>query len=228
MDRIEIYTDGSSFIGKNRQFYESSSAVVIFLNDECIYKCGCYHKDGTNSLGELYAMLLGLSKVKEIIEENSFNDEPEVVVFADSDYVVKSLTSYIKGWAKQGLDRTWISYSTKKEVAYQSIFKYLYATFLDKKKAPFKIKFYHINSHIPKSGLQKARYSFMKRNEEDISLEEFTKHSQRNDIVDVLAEKIRDEKIYYFEEGDDRWVRKRNIITRDGMIVIRKRKTNKK
>lgn len=226
--KIEIYTDGSSFIKFKEKFYEASSGVLIYLDDKLIYSAGLYHTGGTNSIGELYALLIGLCKLKELLKQHSELTDSAIYVFADSDYVIKSVTTYIKSWVKQGINSNWISYSTKKDVAYQSIFKYLYSEFLYKHN-PYNIIFYHINSHINKGKkgeepLNKARFAFMKRNEIEISLDEFKLHSNRNDEVDKLSEKIRLNKTYFEEHGDSTLIKMKDILTRDDRIVIRKRK----
>ena len=48
-----------------------------------------------------------------------------------------------------------------------------------------------------------------------------------NNIVDILADKIRSEKLFYYEEGNEKtkWVkRKRRIPTRNQRWIIRSRK----
>ena len=122
MNLIILTTDGSSYIKGNN--YESSSACSIHINGNHVCDIGIYHKDGTNSLGELYAVVLGLDRLKEIIYENYDLENSQIILLSDSDYVVKSLNTYIYSWSKAGMKNVWKT-SKGEDVAYQYLFKYM-------------------------------------------------------------------------------------------------------
>lgn len=219
-----IFTDGSSFIKK--KYYESSSACIIYLNDEFITKFGCFHENGTNSLGELYAVMMGLDKVYEILNNSDTLTQAntEIKVVSDSQYVVKSLTSYIYTWVKQGMDKNWKA-STGKPVAYQDLMKYVFAKYLIKPE--YTTSIFHIMGHVgSKILVNKAFFKFNEYNNSYLTISEFKIMMKRNNMVDELANYIRTNKCYYYEKvGDSEWVKNpRKNLTRNGKTLIRKRR----
>ena len=190
MKIINIFTDGSSFIKKD--YYESSSGCII--DSESIrYLLGSYHKDGTISYGELYGIRLALNAIYYTFGE-TLNDY-KINIFSDSEYCVKSLTEWIKNWSKFGRDCIWIK-SDGKKVMYQDIMKYIYYDYIKR----YDINIYHINSHVgTKISENKASIKFLKKypnfNDGDFKL-----FSKENTNVDLLADKIRSNKIKYYAD----------------------------
>lgn len=234
---IILATDGSSVINKKNNEYQSSSSCSIYINDERVCDLGVFHYDGTNSLGELYAIVLGLDRLYEIIDENkSLLSDSYIIILSDSNYVVKSLNEYINSWIKQGGDKTWKN-SKGNEVAHQSLFKYLYNNYYNGNNYCIEnipIKICHIPGHI-KLNNDSESFSFLyktfiKRNKLDINKNTFCKFIYYNNYADKLAEKIRLEKIIYYEKkGDSKWLKKeKKINTRNGRILILPRKSRKR
>lgn len=219
---IILSVDGSSLI-KNKK-YESSSACSIYINNEHVCDFGVYHKNGTISLGELYSMVLGLDRLSEIISDNDplLNDS-DILIVSDSEYVVKSLNSYIYSWIKQGFDNIWKS-SKGDDIAYQELFKYIYKTYhngniYNIKSIPVSI--YHISGHI--TNYNKSIYDkFNIKNKSNISKELFENFIKYNNHSDELANEIRLNKNIYFEKrGNTKWLKKeKRMNTRNGKIVI--------
>lgn len=222
---ILLVTDGSSLI--NKKYYESSSACSIYIDNEHVCDLGAYHRNGTNSLGELYAIVLGLNRLQEIINDNDDLNDSEIIVLSDSEYVVKSLNSYIKSWVKQGFNKIWKT-SKGDDVAYQSLFKSLWYEYHISNESKYfinkcPIKICHMRGHVGEKVKNKYAYDkFIKNNELNISMEIFDKFITYNHHVDELANQIRlDKNIYYERSYSEKWLRKeKKINTKNGRIVI--------
>lgn len=106
---IEIYTDGSSLGNPG----PGGWGTVIVTNNKIIEELGGYDKDTTNNRMELQAVIEAL---KYIIK----NEISEVVIHADSAYVLNGVTSWIFGWEKNG----WKT-ANKKPVLNQELWKEL-------------------------------------------------------------------------------------------------------
>ena len=233
-NHITVFTDGSSYIDKKTDFYEASSAIVININGEEIYRFGCYHNNGTNSIGEVYAMMLAIEKVEELKRDNPNLRDYFTVYISDSKYVVSSLNEWIHGWAALNrYNEVWKS-SSNKPIAYQWIMKYLYEKYISKQSWQENNLIIHINGHIQSKDISKYYAKALKRNgkqtwkyQRAITKATFEKLVQGNNIVDRLAEKIRLNKLFYYEERNENtsWVkRKRRVPTRNQRWIIKSRK----
>jgi ribonuclease HI len=92
MRKIEIYTDGSSLGNPGPGGY----GVVVVNNNKIISEFGGYEKDTTNNRMELVAVIEAL----EYINKNTKDDE--VIIHADSAYVLGGATTWIHNWEKNG------------------------------------------------------------------------------------------------------------------------------
>ena len=231
---ITVFTDGSSYIDKKTNFYEASSAIVININSEEVCRFGCYHNNGTNSIGEVYAMMLAIEKVEELKRDNSELKDYFTVYISDSKYVVSSLNEWIHGWAALNkYNEIWKS-SSNKPIAYQWIMKYLYEKYISKHSWQENNLIIHINGHIQSKDISKYYSKALKRNSKQTWKHQraITKHTfeslvQGNHIADHVAEKIRLEKLFYYEERNENslWVkRKRRIPARNQRWIIKSRK----
>ena len=231
---ITVFTDGSSYIDTKNNFYEASSAVVISINNDIVYKFGCYHNNGTNSIGEVYAMMLAIEKVEELKRDNPELRDYFTVYISDSKYVVSSLNEWIHSWAVLNkYNEVWKS-SSNKPIAYQWIMKYLYDKYISKHSWQENNLIIHINGHIQSKDIGKYYSKALKRNSKQtwkyqraITRHTFESLVQGNIIVDRFAEKIRLEKLFYYEERNENtpWVkRKRRIPVRNQRLIIKSRK----
>lgn len=235
---IGVFTDGSSFIGKDKSFYEASSGYIIVINDVPVFRCGFYHKNGTNSIGEVYAMSAAIEKVEEIKRDNPELKDYFTFYMSDSQYVIKSLTEYILSWRKQG-NKVWKT-STGEVVAYQSIFKYILNTYLNDDKWYLTNVFLHIKGHLDTASHKKKfdafkkmcafnsrRLSFKRRS---VKWDSFNELILYNRDVDEIADSCRLNKTFYFEEvmeGTKWQIRKNPLPKRNQRIVIRSRNGSK-
>ena len=237
---IAVFTDGSSFISKDKSYYEASSAVVITINGEIVDKLGCFHTNGTNSLGEFYAMMMAINKVEEIKKDNPELKDYFTIYISDSKYVVSSLNEWVHNWASLAnydYNKVWKN-SSKTDIAYQSIIKYLYRKYISDDEWQETNLIFHTNGHInntnPKElslyyGKVRKRNSYnMMMHRKFLKLESFNNIVNMNNIADTLAEYIRSNKnIYYESEGSEnvQWlIKRRKNQVRDNRIVIKSRK----
>ena len=107
---IEIYTDGSSLGNPGPGGWGS----VFVENTEIIKELGGFEKNTTNNRMELMAVIETL----KYISKN--NKKDNITIFADSNYVLNGITSWIFNWEKNG----WKT-ASKKEVMNQDLWKEL-------------------------------------------------------------------------------------------------------
>ena len=230
---IGVFTDGSSYIDKKKEYYEASSAVIIVINNIEVCRLGCFHVNGTNSIGEIYAMMLAIDKVEELKRDNPELRDYFTFYVSDSKYVVSSLTEWIFNWVKiNENNKIWKS-SSNQPISYQWIMKYLYNNYISDKAWRDKNLILHINGHVNNKSIGAAYKKALKRNSQKtwsykkcITLNTFKELVSYNHIVDAIAEKIRSEKITYYEEGDEntQWVRRKRILpVRNQRFVIKSR-----
>lgn len=219
--KIEIYTDGSSLIKGN--YYEASSGVMIYIDGVKTLSIGTFHIDGTNSTGEVYATMLALDRIHDIIKDNPLLSDATINIYADSEYVVNSLTDWMWNWAKNKVDAKWVS-SSGKVVMYQSIFRRIYKRYMNNKDFN-KIKVFHIRGHIgEKVKPEKAYDYFIKKNKVNILMNDFMIHSKRNSVVDEIADIARSSKKYKEIIHDNTYtIYERDNVIRDGNFVIQSR-----
>lgn len=121
--KIEIYTDGSSLGNPG----PGGWGVVIITNDQLLInnekpknsktiELGGYEKNTTNNRMELMAVI---ETLKYIIKHHINNN---VTIFADSNYVLTGIQSWIHNWEKNG----WKT-ANKKQVLNQDLWKELIA-----------------------------------------------------------------------------------------------------
>jgi ribonuclease HI len=146
-NKIIIFTDGS-FVKKTNY----CGYGVLFPNGEYKNMSKKFtHQPLTNQRSELYAIYKGIKAVNK--KDNNLN----IMIYTDSEYSIKSLTIWIKGWKKNN----WKS-STGKDVMNQDIIRKLDDL---------------INSHLGKIEFKHVRAHTGKKDFESIN----------NDIVDGLA-----------------------------------------
>ena len=89
---INIYTDGSSLGNPGRGGWGS----VFVVGEKVIHELGGSEKDTTNNRMELMAVI---ETLKYIIKNHK---KDNVTIFADSNYVLSGVTSWIHNWEKNG------------------------------------------------------------------------------------------------------------------------------
>ena len=109
---IKIYTDGSSLGNPG----PGGWGVVILEGDETIKELGGYNKDTTNNRMEIMAVI---EAVKYITKHHK---KDKITIYADSNYVLLGITSWIFNWEKNG----WRT-AGKKQVLNQDLWQELIA-----------------------------------------------------------------------------------------------------
>jgi ribonuclease HI len=114
MKNIEIYTDGSSLGNPG----PGGWGVLIIKNEELGIKdnieIGGYDKNTTNNKMEIQAVIETLKYLNKNYKASN------ITIFADSNYVLNGITSWIFNWEKNG----WRT-ANKKEVLNQELWKEL-------------------------------------------------------------------------------------------------------
>lgn len=87
----KVYCDGSCL---NNPGPGGWAAIVVINDQETILKGGC--KDSTNNRMELTAAIEGIRYL---------NDEYPIELFTDSQYVVKGMTEWMKGWKAKNFNK---------------------------------------------------------------------------------------------------------------------------
>lgn len=88
---IEIYTDGSCLGNPGR----GGVGIVVVLDGKVIETLSFGEKMTTNNKMELSAAIAGIHYTKE-----KYNTD-EIVIYTDSNYVVKGMNEWIVGWKKR-------------------------------------------------------------------------------------------------------------------------------
>jgi len=91
MNKIEIYTDGSSLGNPG-----PGGWGVVFISDKKIIQLGGYDKNTTNNKMELKSVIESLKYM-----EKNFKDY-SLIIHADSNYVLNGINSWIFNWEKNG------------------------------------------------------------------------------------------------------------------------------
>ena len=234
---IAVFTDGSSFIDKNNSKYEASSGIVIVINGEQVLNFGCYHVNGTNSLGEIYAMMQGIEKVEELKRLNPELKDYFTIYVSDSEYVVNTLNTWVYSWAKKNGNNSMWKGSTGSPVLYQRFIKYMYYKYLLNDEWLDNNIILHIKGHVKSKDYSTMYNKFMTKNNPQttkhgrfVRFETFKNLVEYNHAVDSLAEMIRFNKDNYFEERlDTKWeVKRRKTMTRNQRIVIKSKRNENK
>lgn len=167
---IELFTDGSSYIGKNVK--SSASGFAIYINDILVSEGTEFYKKGTNNSAECSAVLRGLERIDDLISKVDKKIRPKIItvhVYADSFITVESCRNWIYGWIKKAKGGVLMN-SQGEEVANQEILKSIYNSFLTNDK--YCLVFRHINSHVIEDKIyeeneSKAISYFQKRHKDE-------------------------------------------------------------
>lgn len=179
--RLFICTDGSAVTGSHSAF-DSAAAFVIYDEEKVLKKGSKLLKDHTNNYAEMYAVF---KSIKECLFNIDITSYDEVIITTDSELTQKTLTNWILGWIKNSDDEILVN-STGVPAKNQELIK---STFMNVMLLQMKLSVYicHVNSHKSDSEIPKMYEKYKKQI--DISLEEFRKIVQGNNICDLLAKK---------------------------------------
>ena len=101
---IIVYTDGSAI--NNGSFKATGGSGVFFgdgdprnISKKILQGSGSAESKVTNNICELFAVKLAIEK---IVETEPTTVGLRIVIFTDSEYIVKSVLQYSKAWEKNG------------------------------------------------------------------------------------------------------------------------------
>lgn len=117
IQKIEIYTDGSSLGNPGRGGY----GVVFIQDNKIIHEISGGELHTTNNRMELRACIEAFKYINSFfLDISKIKDGNEILIYADSSYVLGGITSWVYGWEKNGWRR-----ADKKEVLNQDLWKEL-------------------------------------------------------------------------------------------------------
>lgn len=128
MQIIEIYTDGSSLGNPGKGGY----GVVMTEGEKTIHEIGGYDANTTNNRMELKAVIEALKYVAQM-------KDCEVIIHADSSYVLGGIESWVANWEKNG----WRT-ANKKPVLNQELWQELIALV---RTCPVPLSFKKVKGH---------------------------------------------------------------------------------
>lgn len=136
---LRIYSDGSSTVSDGKRY---GAFCTLFIGDdnEIIKSIVEGHEDATNNQMELMGVISGL---EFLLSHKTSEGKLPVTVIADSDYVIKGCTEWMKGWKK----KNWKTYN-KKPVKNQEYWKRLDALI---NSPEIEITWQHVYGHQGKS-----------------------------------------------------------------------------
>jgi ribonuclease HI len=134
MKIIEIYTDGSSLGNPGKGGY----GVVMTLNEEIIHEIGGYEDNTTNNQMELKAVIEAL-KFINTTDKLGLDSESQIIIHADSAYVLGGIESWVENWEKNG----WRT-ANKKSVLNQELWKEVIELV---RMCPYKLSFNKVKGH---------------------------------------------------------------------------------
>tara|TARA_R110002074_G_scaffold137767_1_gene282927 strand:+ start:682 stop:1314 length:633 start_codon:yes stop_codon:yes gene_type:complete len=136
----EVFTDGSC-IGNNRKSQKSISGYGVFWGDNDQRNLGKPFtvKPLTNNRSELYAIYMAI-KTLSLMKLNP-KKKHLLIIYSDSQYCIKTLTSYIKSWRRCG----WKKSNGKTPLNLDLILKI--DSIANKNAKKFDIKYIHVRAH---------------------------------------------------------------------------------
>lgn len=181
-----IATDGSGIRNKRggKGFYAAGAYVYETYDGETKIASGGrakYLGKATSNIGEITALYIALKHF-----ENCKDDETHTFYFLlDSEYVMKSITSWMFGWermiktSKDGVARTLRGTPVKHFALIKKVYD-LYFSY--KKRWIFKVR-----SHVTEDRKDAAYKEFLKVNETPVTRELWEKCNELNQQVDALV-----------------------------------------
>lgn len=174
-DSTDRWWCSGGFVGK---IYDFKGNTVFTFKD--VVKLD----DATNNIGELTGLEMAIDAISSI-GEYSGND---IIFLLDSDYTLKSVTTWVKSWMKNmkdGVARTSKGTPVKN---YEQIVR-----IHEKLKALKHKKVMKIRSHVPEADYKRRYHEFCALNKKDITYEMWLVMNALNNECDDLVNKAANE-----------------------------------
>lgn len=133
MQIIEIYTDGSSLGNPGKGGY----GVVLTVGEKTLHEIGGFEANTTNNRMELKAVIEALKYIAS--PKQGLGPVTEVIIHADSSYVLGGIESWVANWEKNG----WRT-ANKKPVLNQELWQELIALV---RSCPVPLSFKKVKGH---------------------------------------------------------------------------------
>ena len=130
-DQITIFTDGSS---RGNPGPGGWGSVVV--HGDHVIELGGDERETTNNRMELMAAIQGIKEIGNWRLE--IGDHAKVTVFTDSSYVINGITTWVKGWKRNG----WQT-KTKQDVLNRDLWEKL-----DELTADLAVKWQYVGGHV--------------------------------------------------------------------------------
>lgn len=156
-ENIYLFTDGACTSNGKKNARCSSAYLITTINKEIHRHAEVTNLDGkcTNQIGELTAILLGLSHIQQNLNSSNLN----ITVVTDSQYSIDCLTTWIASWIKNN----WMN-SKKQPVINKSIIQNIYNILTELKKNNT-VNFRHVRSHLVQPDPESGEYFLWKGND---------------------------------------------------------------
>lgn len=198
--RFEIYTDAASYNNGLRDSSErqyTCSVAILVLDRKIVRIFKSLNEDSTNVHGELFAIFMGLEETMNILRRIDILEPPyNIDVYSDSEWSIKSLTTWLKSW-KKNIGPNGVLHSSTGPVKHQDMIKYIDKNYCQ--NPDIDLNLYHIRGHIDvdnNKSLEKCIKTFKRNNGFLPDFEKLKFIIGMNNICDRCAVK-------YLKEGLD-------------------------
>lgn len=187
MNWVIVASDGSAIRkGKQDKWWCSGGFVgnVIDESGKVLeeFKNGVYLDNSTNNVGELTGLEMAIDSIGVLSETHG------VIFLLDSEYTLKSVTSWIYGWMKNIRDGIPYTAGGKPVKNYEQILR------IYEKLRNIKTKrIYKIRSHVEERDYQKRYKEFCKINKCEVSFDMWLFMNKLNNECDELVYKLADQ-----------------------------------
>jgi ribonuclease HI len=141
MNLLQIWTDGSSAVRKDKEGFDGAWAFVATWGERRMERYqGGFLRKGTISAMELGAIYAGLTLMKPT--------GIRIQVFSDSKYAIKALTIWYRKWERCG----WLT-ATGKPVGHQDLIRATLAAIYKHRQAGSFVELIHVKGHLKVDGI---------------------------------------------------------------------------
>lgn len=130
-DAINVFTDASttSVVLDGRKYNcACSGQSMTILNSLISYHSDIFF-DATNSYGEIYALLIGVTMALDY-NQKKFNKSKPINVYSDSEFAVLGSTLWIKDWFNRGSNHLLLVNKSQSVVSHMDLFLSIMRTVL--------------------------------------------------------------------------------------------------
>lgn len=184
-DKHLIFTDGGGFPREDKEF-DGVGTYRIFKPDKVLLHAdGIVAEKRTGQYGEINGMAEGLKNLYDYAVTAKLENQT-VFLVTDSMLYMSTLTNWIHKWIKFSKGKGGTLYRAKnKPVKNQDKIMMAFSYMLKlQKERKIHVRFFHINSHVPKKDVKELHKVFQQFNKCEISLDDFLFLYLQNGLCD--------------------------------------------